>query len=546
VAAWIEEQAGERGREFAELLAHHYAQAHQVLREDLRHDPRELDRLREKTFQYALLASEEARGKLALKAAEREAELGVSLAASPLERSQALEALGEAYFLDSEGDRAWQCLKEAVDLRLTGEADPREIARLCAKALEVPTRGRGAMRSRLAREEAAPYLEAGMASAGKDDNEALARLLIVNSFWPASLGEGRGTEEEERAARESGEEAAAMAMRLGRPDLASAGLDGAGQYYLGRGLYGHWRRLIERRLELAGALADPIELGDIYAMAAWCSYHIGRYREGERFADQGVRATLSGAPTWALFCLDWRAVARSRLGEWEAFFEDVSLIGDLLGDREGRPPGYASDHLGAAAFVHEVRGDPASADQVLEVVTWLEGQEQRPSAGLAVWGALLLARRGRFEEARARLELPDTLWHGYARGIVLEARCEVLAEEGAWSEAPAVVAAARDHAEQAELLALPAHADRLEGLAALAAGDARGAVRSLSRASDAFTELEAGWEAARTALALAEALARAPQKEAARERLSGARAVLERLRSVRELERAAELAERLG
>ena len=427
-----EERAGERRREFADLLAHHYAEAYRLSRDDVRRDGSEEDRYRTEAFRYALLASDQARGKLALSAAERQAELALSLAPSPVDRSKALEALGDASLLDSDGDRAWRYLKEAVDIR--EEADPndtKEIARICAKALEVPTRTRGSMRARPPREEASPYLELGMTSAGPGDGEELsARLLIVKAFWPASLGEGRGTEQEELDARESGEQASAMALRLKRPDLASAALDGVGQFYEDRGLYGPHGRLVERRLDLAGSLTDPAELGDIYAMASWSSYHIGRYRDAERYADRGVEATLATAPNWALYCLDWRAVARCRLGEWETFFGDVSLIADLLGDRRGQPPGFASDHLGAAAFVHEIRGEQAEADRILEVIEWLEGEEARPSAGLAVWKALLLARRGVFVRSRAALDLPQTLWHGYARGIVLEARCEILARTG--------------------------------------------------------------------------------------------------------------------
>ena len=546
VADWIEERAGERRREFADLLAHHYAEAYRLSRDDVRRDGSEEGRYQTEAFRYALLASDQARGKLALSAAKRQAELALSLAHSPLQRSKALEALGEAYFLDSDGDRAWQCLKEAVDIRReTDHFDPKEIARLCARALEVPTRGRGSMRTRLRREEAAPYLELGIESAGSDDSDELARLLVVKAFWPASLGEGRGTEREELEARESGEQAAAMALRLERPDLASAALDGVGQFFQDRGLYGPWNRLAERRLELAGSLSDSTELGDIFAMASWCAYHIGRYRDAERYADRGVEATLTAAPNWALYCLDWRAVARCRLGEWENFLNDVSRIAGLLGERREQPPGYASDHLAAAAFVHDARGDSAAADRLLEVVRWLESEEERPSAGLAVWKALVLARRGSFEEAAEALTLPHTLWHGYARGIVLEARCEVLIERGAWDEAHDVVEASQQHAEEAELLALRAYSDRLEGSAAGAAGDPR-ANELLSRALAGFIEIEAGWEAARTSLMLAEVLADGEQRDDARQLLAKARTVFERLRSVRELARTQELAERLG
>ncbi|HEY2965204.1 MAG TPA: adenylate/guanylate cyclase domain-containing protein [Actinomycetota bacterium] len=547
VAEWIEERAGERRREFADLLAHHYAEAYRLSRDDVRRDGSEEGRYRTEAFRYALLASDQARGKLALSAAERQAELALSLAPSPLDRSKALEALGDASLLDSDGDQAWRCLKEAVDIRReTDPADMREIARLCAKALEVPTRTRGSMRVRPPREDASPYLELGMASVGPADSEELARLLIVKAFWPASLGKGRGTEQEELEARESGEQAAAMAMRLERPDLASAALDGVGQFFQDRGLYGPWNRLVERRLDLAGSLTDPTELGDIYAMGAWCAYHIGRYREAERYADRGVEATLATAPNWALYCLDWRAVARCRLGEWEGFFGDVSQITDLLGDRRGQPPGQASDHLGAAAFVHQIRDESADVDRILEVVRWLEREEERPSAGLAVWKSLLLARRGAFEEARAALDMPHTLWHGYARGIVLEARCEIVAQSKDWDEVPGVVDASRAHAEEAELLALPCFADRLEGLSARAADERGKAERLLVRALSGFTHIEAGWESACTALALAEALADGGQDDRARELLAGARPVLERLRSVRESSRAEDLADRLA
>ena len=547
VARWIEERAGERWREFADLLAHHYAQAYRLSRDDVRRDGSEEGRYRTEAFRYALLASDQARGKLALSAAERQAELALSLAPSALDRSKALEALGDAWLLDSDGDRAWRCLKEAVDInRVADPDDVRELARLCAKALEVPTRLRGTMRVRPSREEAAPYLELGMMSAGLGDSEETTRLLIAKAFWPNSLGEGRGTEKEELEARASGEQAAAMAMRLDRPDLASAALDGVGQFFQDRGLYGPWSRLAERRLDLVGSLSDPAELGDVYTTAAWCCYHIGRYRDAERWADRGVESTMTAAPNWALYCLDWRAVARCRLGEWDAFFGDVTFIGELLGDRKGQPPGQASDHLGAAAYVHEIRGEPVDADRNIEVVRWLEGEEERPSAGLAVWKALFLARRGSFDEARAALDLPKTLWHGYARGIVLEARCEIVAQQEAWDEVAQLVDASRAHSEEAELLALPFFADRLEGLSARAAGELEVAEGLLGRALAGFTDLEAGWESARTALSLAEALEDRGDDGRAGELLARAQPVLEALRSVRESAKAEDLAYRLG
>src|SRR5207245_2220565 len=173
-----------------------------------------------KSVRFALLASEEARSKLVLDKAELHAQTALSLASGDLERSLALEALGSAYLHDFQGDLAWQSLKEAVDLRLAVPAvDGKALAQLCASALEVATRTRGAMRSRRSHVEAWPYLDLGLGQAGKDDSEALARLLIVQSFWPYSFRDLDVTEEAKREALEAGERAEAMARRMGRLDL---------------------------------------------------------------------------------------------------------------------------------------------------------------------------------------------------------------------------------------------------------------------------------------------------------------------------------------
>ena len=49
-------------------------------------------------------------------------------------------------------------------------------------------------------------------------------------------------------------------------------------------------------------------------------------------------------------------MASFRQGRWDAFFDDVRLAEELLGDRSDSPPGFAADHIAAAAFVCEVQG----------------------------------------------------------------------------------------------------------------------------------------------------------------------------------------------
>ena len=109
------------------------------------------------------------------------------------------------------------------------------------------------------------------------------------------------------------------------------------------------------------------------------------------------------------------------------------------------------------------------------------------------------------------------------------------------------IAEARRHAEAAQLLALPLHADRLEGRALLAAGDAEGAlVPPRARRRRASQTLGAAWEVALTELALGEAFAALGREDDAAQALSqGRREVFERLRVPRELERARALLGRL-
>jgi hypothetical protein len=82
------------------------------------------------------------------------------------------------------------------------------------------------MRQRITRDEGERYLQIGLAAAGPGDSEDRARLLVARSFEPSAFREVHLDEEDLERARRTGEEAAAIAERLGRVDLQSAALDG--------------------------------------------------------------------------------------------------------------------------------------------------------------------------------------------------------------------------------------------------------------------------------------------------------------------------------
>ncbi len=160
-----------------------------------------------------------------------------------------------------------------------------------------------------------------------------------------------------------------------------------------------------------------------------------------------------------------------------------------------------------AAFLHELRGERIASDRVAaQAATATLGTY---TVRKAPWLARLAAHRGSADEAFEWLERETgagTVATTIATSQLLEARCDVVAELGLWDLADATVSASRAFAESALAEALPLHADRLEGRAAVARGDASLALSALTRARDGFAALGARWEEALANLWLAQAL----------------------------------------
>jgi uncharacterized protein HemY len=253
---------------------------------------------------------------------------------------------------------------------------------------------------------------------------------------------------------------------------------------------------------------------------------------------------MPGSPLQGLYCLDFRVAARFQLGDWDGALSDVALAEELLGDRRDTPPGFAPMHLVIAAFVHDARGDRGTARRYLQLVRWLEETEEQLDPVLSLWQARLLARRGDHTAARTLIERPALAEDRRGRDEVLEAWCEVIAEQGAWDEAPQIVERAASHASWAGQPPLALFATRLDGRAAAARGETERAIELLGTAADGFTGLEAEWEAAVTRLDLAQVLMDAGNDERARELAGELVAEFDRAGSVRERARVDELLSR--
>jgi hypothetical protein len=186
------------------------------------------------------------------------------------------------------------------------------------------------------------------------------------------------------------------------------------------------------------------------------------------------------------------------------------------------------------ALCHDLRGERDAADRLIDMALRYVEQVLHARVGGSIHLpplALALARHGRYEEALALLPLvPRSL----SAGAAVEALCEIAAARERWDEAAGLVATAREEAEVGEHLALPLHADRLEGRAASASGDAARAAELLARSAAGFAVVGARWEEAWSRLLLAEVVER-PRAE---RELAAALPVFEELCSVLEAERA--------
>jgi len=549
VADWIDSTAPGRS-EFLELLAYHLDAAYQGERDDPRGDHELVAKLRARAFEATLAAAEDAHRRYAVTKALRLAERARALADTPLEQALAYEQTGLTALSDYRGDMVWDMFREAVAIRTASlPDDPTAIARACAHAVESPTRWPGSMTDIPPEDAVDGLIRLGFDRIGEGDSLERVRLLTARAFAPFAYAGVRGTSDEElEASRRDGIEAAAMAERLGRPDLASAALDGATSTGVIMGHYARDVELVERRLALLRATDDPWEQGDAHAMASWAWGSIGDFGRAVAYALEGrARATDAGAEGIVIHLWNWQAYAEFWLGGFDAVLEALDSAEALLGDRKDDPPYFTQNLYGTAALVASIRGSDELRARLTPIVERMSLSRAggTGAVGAAAWRAWIAAREGAHDEAASYLTLArvDTRGHW---PILIPAWAVALVEGDRWDEVPGFLAEYRPWVESSELRGLPPTLDRLEGQAALRTGDTARAIELLERAADGFGAIAAAWERACTDLVLADALHRAGRVDEARARLDAAAEVCARLGSLLEIERAGVLAARLG
>jgi class 3 adenylate cyclase/tetratricopeptide (TPR) repeat protein len=538
VAGWIEETAGDRSGEMAELLAYHLSTAVSLSRDT---PPGPTEELRVSAFSWLLRASDEARRRLVAVKAQHLAGEALDLASGDLERTDALEMLGHAFFIHASGDLAWRYYREAAFTRAGAEPpDEERVARLAALGCDVPVRWPGSMRGEVPAEEPVRELwELGMAHLPPGDTEERIRLLGLRAGWPFAFSPEGYTEAQLADLEAAGINAADMALRMGLPNRASAAYDQATGPWMARGWYGRSLPIWERRAEIMDQVSDVREVGDFHAMGAWTLFELGRYGQALGIADAGLEAVTGRDPSSELHIRAWRIATLYRLGRWDEALDEYPFLRRILDDREDDPPYFATHAFGAVGVIYERRGERVQSDglaaSMMRMVTGSSGR---------LYPSLLrfLVVRGDLTQAKD-LRRPRN-WQVHAGGA-LEAEAERLAAAEGWDEAAGLITEMRRHADEADAPAAVAFADRLEGRAALASGDTEGAKRSLERAAVGFETLQARWERALTELDLAHATSSAGMSEEASAVAARAMATFEALRDTKGTAAARTLTERV-
>jgi class 3 adenylate cyclase/tetratricopeptide (TPR) repeat protein len=192
-AKWIEELAGDRVDEFAELIAHHYRTA--VAGEDAdlawADDPSSRDSVQEKAFQALLRAGAVARKRYVIAKAVELHQQALEVAATDRERARALEEQGNDHLEDYHGDEAVAAFRKALEILRGIPETGDDRARVCAKALRMIAERSGTFRQQPAPQEAEDLLNDGLAAAQDPERKAwlLALSGQVGSYWVAFEGE---------------------------------------------------------------------------------------------------------------------------------------------------------------------------------------------------------------------------------------------------------------------------------------------------------------------------------------------------------------------
>jgi len=505
-ADWIAELAGDRQEEFAELLAYHYEAAVGGDGADLAwQDSAEREAVRQKAFDYLVLAGEGARRRFLVTKAVELHERALALARDDGERERALEQIGDDHDSAYHGDPAIIAFERALALLPATEESAPDRTRLYWKMAWLMAFSPGAFSRSPDGARVEELIEAGMASAR--DQLSRGRLLVakgaVARLWSGSEPFGQGLSGTDPVPVEDrirlAEEGLAIGRSLGDRGLVTVANRALAVLYGAAGRHRDALSLARTWLEQSGP-ESRIEQADVLRTVAWFEMMIaGDLVGGLAMAGRSHELSQGSNPHQLMHATAVILVGLFELGRWHemmpfleehltAFREDPAVVCSHV---------RAGPVIGATLFTHTGRIERARE------LAALVGNPQDDLASASAWQARYAIVSGD----------PQTGWQ-IARTKALERRSygpehaqqavEALVALQNWDELAKLLPRARD--QIAGNVLLGPVCDRAEGLMAAATGEAVLAPLLLRRALAGFETLGAGFEVARTQEELASAV----------------------------------------
>jgi tetratricopeptide (TPR) repeat protein len=498
VGAWLEELAGSRAEEFAELLAYHFTAAASGEGADLAWpEPSSRERVRAEAFEHLLRAGNSARRRFAVARAEEMHERALSLAASDLERLRALEEWGDDKAAVYRGEEAESLYERALRLARAQRARDADSARLCWKLGGLMAASPGAFSTSPDPTRAEALVAEGLSAA--DDEVSRARLLVVRGatarLYRGSEPFGQGTHRDPLPIEERiGAVLEALAIGVARDEsgLVEAANSALGLLYGIAGRYGDMIQLAEREMDGPTVPRSRLDQADILRRVAVNRINISaRFEEALEPARHCYELSADTNPhqlmhaTWALMATlyqlgRWDEVLRFLDEHVAAFRADPAVECQFVRD---------GPVIGAAVLAH--RGELA---QALELARLVPDPVVEPESASA-WQALSAVARGDPEMARSISAEKALEGRTYGPQHAL-ALLEALAALEDWEALAEFLPVARANGDGNALL-IP-FSDRAEGLLRARHGRKREAGRLLRRALRQFKEMSVPFEAART------------------------------------------------
>ncbi len=377
---------------------------------------------------------------------------------------------------------------------------------------------------------------------GVEENLGHGWLAVTAAFRAAVTGDV------ERSLAES-IKAEGIAARTGNRDLAAMAQAEHGFALIASGNVAEGLAMVdEASVAAVGGELEPDIAGGICCTTIGACATLGEWTRAAEWTDAQDRwCKREGIAGYPGMCRLYRSEIKERRGRWleaeaEAQQASVELAGFI--------PAAAGMALYRIGEIRLYRGDLPEAEEAL-VRAHAVGAHVEPAL------SLLRLAQGRTEAAadgiREAIERPPRTpnWHsppGSAlyRMPLLRAQVEIALAAGDEGTARASLDELESIRERFGGVAFAAITATSRGLLQLHTGQADEAVRSLREAIDAWTELDAPYDAARARAAIAEELAARGEPDRAAMELQAARSAFEQLGAMRDIRKVDDMRSGLG